>query len=96
MYFVLYYQGKQVILANVFQLVIDIVNSMKLDIVSLFNVVLPQKPPLKKVTSRGMLRDIVHQVYHHHVNLSLVTIKPVFGVSDKVRLKPACAATEAS
>ena len=30
------------------------------------------------------------------MNMSLVTRKPVFGVFDKVRLKPACAATEAS
>ena len=29
-------------------------------------------------------------------NMSLVTRKPVFGVYDQVRLKPACAATEAS
>ena len=28
--------------------------------------------------------------------LSLVTRKPVFGVSDQVRLKPACSATETS
>ena len=29
-------------------------------------------------------------------NMSLITRKPVFGVSDQVRLKPACSATEAS
>ena len=27
-------------------------------------------------------------------NMSLVTRKPVFGVSDQVRIKPACSATE--
>ena len=30
------------------------------------------------------------------IYLSLVTRKPVFGVSDQVRLKPACLASEAS
>ena len=30
-----------------------------------------------------------------HNHLSFVTRKPVFGVSDQDRLKPACAATEA-
>ena len=30
------------------------------------------------------------------MQISLVTIKPVFGVSDQVKHKPACAATEAS
>ena len=33
--------------------------------------------------------------YHCFYHMSLVTRKPVFGVSDQVRLKPACAATEA-
>ena len=28
--------------------------------------------------------------------VSLVTRKPLFGVSDQIRLKPACSATEAS
>ena len=36
------------------------------------------------------------QFVEHNNPLSLVTRKPVFGVSDQVRLKPACAATEDS
>ena len=32
----------------------------------------------------------------HHSDMSHVTRKPVFGVCDQVRLKPACSATEAS
>ena len=31
-----------------------------------------------------------------NLQLSLLTRKPVFGVFDQLRLKPACAATEAS
>ena len=33
---------------------------------------------------------------HNVAHMSLVTRKPVFGVSDNVRLKPACSATETS
>ena len=33
---------------------------------------------------------------NYHFNMSLITRKPVFGVSDQVRLKPACSATETS
>ena len=35
-------------------------------------------------------------IYEPIIHMCLVTRKPVFGVSDQVRLKPACAATEAS
>ena len=49
---------------------------------------LPQSPlPKKDVPDRDPDSDY---------NLSLVTRKPVFGVCDKVRLKPACSATVTS
>ena len=32
----------------------------------------------------------------NYFNLSLVTRKPVFGICDLIRLKPACSATETS
>ena len=35
-------------------------------------------------------------VKSHAYHLGLVARKPVFGVSDKVRFKPACSATETS
>ena len=35
-------------------------------------------------------------IYLYEYNVSLVMRKPAFGVSDQVRLKPACSATEAS
>ena len=38
-------------------------------------------------------RQIASVLFYH---MSLITRKPVFGVYDQVRLKPTCAATEAS
>ena len=40
--------------------------------------------------------DFTESVHEQQWYMSLVTRKPVFGVSDKGRLKPACSATETS
>ena len=48
---------------------------------------------MRSVGSKGIMRD---QNIPDSVYLSFVTRKPVFGVCDQVRHKPACAATEIS
>ena len=46
---------------------------------------------LKKFDNKHKESVMIQNLY-----LSLVTRNPVFGVSDQVRLKPACSATESS
>ena len=60
-----------------------------------FTVLYP-KPFSAGICEAHALLDTKSVLYTTNLHLSLITRKPVFGVFDQVRLKPACAATEAS
>ena len=49
-----------------------------------------------EVTTSVSLLCIKNQAFTTYSNISLVTRKPVFGVSDQLRLKPVYLATETS
>ena len=48
------------------------------------------------IQDEGILSQMGLEFVLKHKHMSHVTRKPVFGVSDQVRLKPGCAASEAS